>query len=440
MKLFIFLTMYGITISIHSEDISTKINQLLSSHPEILSLESELSAKKANTGHETTYPDPKIGIAFRNYPTRNYSFNDRSPDTPSMTGIEYSISQEIPFPGKLTLQGKTSKLNELEFANYVESKKNQFAFEYLSNQIRLGSAEKKVQMNDMIKKTLESQKVISSSSVITGNSNLSRGLKWQIEVTLSKEKEIEYIRDKKNAIASLTYFKSEKNNPILSEDEFQNFLNQKNAYIKSIKKNYKGRLMDNPNYKLASVAVERAKNESKIASLMHAPDTEIFFAYMKRRNQIVTVDNGPLNYQIMDNTEYRGDLFTVGMNVRVPVWSFFSNSDLKNRSSEATKSKSYELEKNLLFLESSFEKLLVTYESLESQISLHTKNLIPELERSLSALSSGYSSGKIDLLEVLLTKIEIQKAHLSQLELEERRDLTLLMLLELTNSIYAKGD
>lgn len=434
-KLFLIL-LFQLTTVIYSEDLEVVINDLINTHPEIQSLQSELKSKAANANHETTYPDPKIGIAFRNYPTRSYSLNDRAYDTPSMTGIEYSISQEIPFPGRLTLQGKASKLNEIEFSHFSKSRKNQFVLEYISSLVRLKSSERKILLNDLIRKTLESQKTISSSTYATGNSALSKTLKLQVEATRSQEREIEFIRDKKDALASLEYFKTENSDlNRISQTDTGKFLSEKTNLIKREKQNLKQRLLENPNYKLSSVAIERSKNESKLSSLLHAPDTEVFFAYMKRRNQIITVDNGPLNYQIMDNTEYRGDLFSFGVNVRVPVWSFFSNHDLKERSTENTKSKTFELERNKLFLESNFDKLIATLESIDSQLELYEKRLIPELNKSLSALSSQYGTGKIDLIEVLSAKLELQNSYISEEELLEKKKLTTLLILELTDSL-----
>ncbi|MBP7281148.1 MAG: TolC family protein [Leptospiraceae bacterium] len=436
MNRILIILIFHLTMVIHSQEMDTQLENLISAHPEIQSLNAELNSKRANAGHETTYPDPKIGVAFRNYPTRSYSFNDRAYDTPSMTGIEYSISQEIPFPGRLTLQGKVSKLNEMEFLHFSRSRKNQFLLEYLTQLIRLKTTERKILLNSLIRKTLESQKVISSSTFATGNSALSKTLKLQVEVTRSEERGIEYDRDKKTSLASLEYFKTESSNlsKILEADTGK-YLSEKANFIKLNKENLKQNLVENPNYKLASVAIERAKNESKLSSLLHAPDTEIFFAYMRRRNQIVTVDNGPLNYQIMDNTEYRGDLFSVGMNVRVPVWSFFSSHELKERSNENTRSKAFELEKNKLFLESNFDKLISTLESLDLQIELYQKRLIPELNKSLSALSSQYASGKLDLIEVLSTKVELQNAYITEEELLEKKKITTLLILELTDNL-----
>ncbi len=433
---FILLLLFFISKTGSANTLEDILRTLVNTHPEIQSLNSELNSKRGNVGHETTYPDPKIGIAFRNYPTRSYIPNDRAYDTPSMTGIEYSISQEIPFPGRLTLQGKAGKLMEMEFLHFSKSRKNQFLLEYLSQLVRWKSAEKKIILNDLIRKTLESQKTISASTFATGNSALSKTLKLQVEGTFSQEREIELTRDKKNAIASLEYFKTDSSNLAkILEADTSKYLTEKLAFIKSEKQNLKLNLIENPNYKLASVAIERAKNESKLSSILHAPDTEIFFAYMKRRNQIVTVDNGPLDYRIMDNTVYRGNLFSFGVNVRVPVWSFLSSHDLKERSQENTKSKAFELERNKLFLESTFDKLFVTLESLESQIELYQKKLLPELNKSLSALSSQYGSGKIDLIEVLGLKIELQKAYISETELLEKKAITTLLILDLTDNL-----
>lgn len=114
---------------------------------------------------------------------------------------------------------------------------------------------------------------------------------------------------------------------------------------------------------------------------------------------------------------------------------FFSAHDLAERSNENTKSKSFELEKNKLFLESNFDKLLLTFESLESQIELYENKLIPELNKSLSASSAGYASGSSNLIEALASKIDLLKAYVMLEEVKEKKDLTVILILELTDSL-----
>ncbi|EOQ95980.1 hypothetical protein LEP1GSC195_2419 [Leptospira wolbachii serovar Codice str. CDC] len=88
-----------------SESMESKIQMLLGSHPELLVKYLESKEKHHRSEHADVYPDPKFGFAYRSYPYRGDVTRERSrPDTPGMTGNEYSISQEIPFPGKLDLE------------------------------------------------------------------------------------------------------------------------------------------------------------------------------------------------------------------------------------------------------------------------------------------------------------------------------------------------
>ena len=67
------ILLFLLTVVIYPQEVDIQLENLISLHPEIKSLDAELNSKRANAGHETTYPDPKIGVAFRNYPTRSYT-------------------------------------------------------------------------------------------------------------------------------------------------------------------------------------------------------------------------------------------------------------------------------------------------------------------------------------------------------------------------------
>ncbi|HMV43881.1 MAG TPA: hypothetical protein PKD50_15185 [Leptospiraceae bacterium] len=77
----------------------------------------------------------------------------------------------------------------------------------------------------------------------------------------------------------------------------------------------------------------------------------------------------------------------------------------------------------------------MTLDSIDLQIDLYEKRIIPELNKSLSALSSQYGTGKVDLIEVLNSKIELQRAFITEEELQEKKKITTLLLLELTDHL-----
>jgi hypothetical protein len=64
MNRLVIIFLFQLTTSIYAEELDIILDSLINTHPEIVSLNSELNSKRANAGHETTYPDPKIGIAL----------------------------------------------------------------------------------------------------------------------------------------------------------------------------------------------------------------------------------------------------------------------------------------------------------------------------------------------------------------------------------------
>lgn len=430
-----FILFFVSIFSIYSEETSSKnfFNSVLK-HPEIQALESYQKSLKGNSVHEETYPDPKVGIAFRNYPVRSYSFNDKPLDTPSMTGIEYSVSQEIPYPGKLGLKGKLGKLGEKESGYYLQSNKNKFLLEFLNTLISKQTLQRKLEILKDIKLNLESQKKIQSASSTSGSGNLAKSLKTQSAINSIYDKELETQREIKNLDASIQYYSKSLEKSDLNQFSLNSFLRKSESNITQSIDDKKQRLIENPNYKLLLASVDKSKTEQELSDIEHAPEAEIFFAYMRRRNQDFQIDRGPLNYQIMDTTEYRGDLFSVGVNMKIPVWSFLTKKGLHERSSENTKSKNFDLEKIKLSLEADLEKLLNTINGINEQLELHNKRIIPDLEKAISAESSLYSTGKIEFSEILSTKNDLLIIHLTAEDLLEKKYKAVLSILELTDS------
>jgi D-ribose pyranose/furanose isomerase RbsD len=92
----------------------------LENHPKIQSQTMNLAYKLEEYRYKKTYyPDPRFGIMWSTVPyNKKLKFEfDKSP----MSGIEYSLIQPIPTPGKLTLESKiTEKEIELERIKLAE--------------------------------------------------------------------------------------------------------------------------------------------------------------------------------------------------------------------------------------------------------------------------------------------------------------------------------
>lgn len=174
-------------------DLEAILDTLATEHPEAKALLGSANAHKAHADASGILPDPKVGFAYRNYPTKyGYALNDRELNTPTMTGTEVSIAQEFPFPGKLGLETKV--------AHFVHSQANhiyQEGINYLASDmlLQLNKSRRvfdKIEINDRIIDLLNAQKSIVDGYYSSGTAPQTQVLKASIAKTEAMTRNIEY--------------------------------------------------------------------------------------------------------------------------------------------------------------------------------------------------------------------------------------------------------
>lgn len=102
--------------SLHLDDL---IAEALQNNPEIQAAERMVDAKRAVAPQARTLPDPVVSGGWTGNLVPPFSIQTRDPSSARMLGF----SQEIPFPGKLALQGRiASKEADAEWWNYERTK------------------------------------------------------------------------------------------------------------------------------------------------------------------------------------------------------------------------------------------------------------------------------------------------------------------------------
>ncbi|GBF37625.1 TolC family protein [Leptospira johnsonii] len=420
----------------HLEEI---LDVIVKEHPESKSLAGLSQAHKSHSEATGILPDPKIGVAFRNYPTRGgYSTSDRALDTPTMTGVELSVSQEFPFPGKLSTEKRISKLMQTE-ANFAYiSGVNRILGDFFSRLNKYKYSEKKKAINERILTLLGAQKSISENSYSYGENTLSGVLKATIAKTEAVEKETEYNTQLKDLKSQLEYYQI--SDKITFSDlysiDVDSFLENKNEELETLVTAQTSLIEDSPEYKIQMEEEKRLKEQAKLTKYSLAPQTEVFFSYMKRRSQTFALDQGPLNYGIMDTTEYRGDLFSFGVNMRVPVWSALKWNSITGETEHLAEVGKDSVEKTRVQMLSELNRNLAYIKGVSNQIRLVEKRLIPELEKSVRAGSFQYTSGKVNVQDTLLAQTEILNTKIRLEDLKERKNESILNTLKLLSFIY----
>lgn len=441
---FIIIFSFSLSAKAEKKDLEEILGILATEHPESKSLAGLSQAHKSHSEAAGILPDPKIGFAYRNYPTRNgYSLNgDRALDTPTMTGLELSISQEFPFPGKLGTEKRISKLMQNEASFAYTSGVNRILGEFFSKLNRYQHSEKKKAINDKILVVLGAQKSISESSYAYGGNTLSGVLKSAVAKTEAAEKETEYSTQLKDLKSQLEYYQISNKLSFqeIRELELDSFLDKKFEELENLVGSETKLVEESPEYKIQTEEEKRLREQAKLAKYSLAPQTEVFFSYMKRRSQTYALDQGPLNYGLMDSTEYRGDLFSLGMNMRVPFWSAFKWNSITGESEHLAEVGKDSVEKTRIQMLSELNRSLSLAKGTMDQIRLVEKRLIPELERSARAGSYQYAAGKSTVQDSLLAQTEILNAKIRLEDLKERKNESVLNALKLLSLIYKENE
>ncbi|MGV3666589.1 MAG: transporter, partial [Leptospira bouyouniensis] len=304
-----------------------KINEILKTHPEVSLKFLEAKEKEFRSKHADVYPDPKIGFSYRSYPYRSGLNTDRvRPDTPSMTGKEYSLSQEIPFPGKLELEKRILLSDsELDYWTGIWIQ-NEFLKSFFELVLSIGAIERELSDLEKLKQQLHTKVKMESSQYITNQFKISNVLKTNNAIEKIKDKIIEkniVLREQKQ---SLEFFVNHSASFPIKEEEIIEYLSKKEKFIEQ--ELTQESISQFPIIQYAEVNQAKAIQESKKDEILHFPDFEVFVSYMERRRKPFLLDSGPLNVAIMDNPEYAGDLWSAGVTVRLPVWSLSKIDEL----------------------------------------------------------------------------------------------------------------
>jgi outer membrane protein, heavy metal efflux system len=424
----ILLLLTGLLQAKDNNEFNNQIRNLLVSHPEIQGYLSKFRSKKFDENHSDVYPDPKFGIAYRNYPyNKKLIRKDSNADTPSMTGMEYTVSQEIPFPGKLDLirKNKKNEIQEIDTENSL--KVSNFIENYLTLKIQYFLNQKRLNHYRSLKEILISLSKIKSASYIAGKSDLSSSNQYNIDAIVmdQKIKEAEY--NISSIEASIEYYETTKELKDFLIKEYIIFLDLESKKFNKIQSDDY-----HPILKLAEIFQQKSLIEKKQANIEHFPDSEVFVSYLKRKNIQYVFDGGYIgDYSIMDTTEFRGDLFSFGITMKIPVWSNVKNHSLSKRSSENLKGSEFNYNRTKLWLYTERKKNLALYQGLKDRYKLLSEDHIKILDKSLSSLKANYQSGKGNFESLGKLKIEYYKTLLEQEDIAEKKYLVLINLCSL---------
>ncbi len=378
-KVFIYILIFSLTLSdfyplfAQELSLSSLIEEALKNNPEILSARKTWEASQARVPQSKSLDNPTVGISFEKIPKGTLKLNKTMPEDRML-----SISQTLPFFGKLSTKGKIAliesqmiaseyKLKELEIINEVKNAYNELYIHH-----------KNAELHEESIRLLKDISRIAESRYAVGEVEQEEVLKIHLEIArLSNEIENhnKIIQAKEAMINSILNrdIKGALGEPTIKEDI---------SFNKDIDTLYKLTLENQPELAIFNYAIERNKYSKQLAELEFLPD---FMPQLTLRNLF----SGGFG------------LWDFMLALSVPFWFWTKQRyGLKEAINNLESAQAaYQAMKNKMLFET--KDLFTKLEIARNRIRLYRENLIPIAKQSIEASLAGFKSGKSDFMMLL---------------------------------------
>lgn len=352
--------------------------EVLEANPQVKSFYLQFESGRAAITAAGSLPQPQIGFAY---------FGEAVQTKVGPQERKYSFSQAIPFPTKLALKGKiAAKAADEEYAKYVLTVRDAIQqakmalFDYYFSGTTLASfrEEKTIleQMASVVRRRYESSPEGSQADIV----------KINLEIT-SLEAQIISIQAQENtARAALNRLLARPSGAALNiPPEWKPF---KTALASSEAQIREEALRESPLVLLDRLGVEKQNFKLSLAKNEYIPDFGVMSEYIQIGNGTTMLANDGK------------DAWVIGVNVRVPLWFWRIQSEIKAQQYKLDAVKSALKDKEN-FVSYKINDIYFKLKSLWQLIDLYENILYPQARQNFSVSRRAYEQGSGDFLNWL---------------------------------------
>jgi cobalt-zinc-cadmium efflux system outer membrane protein len=351
------------------------VKEALENNPLVRAAHQEWQAALERVPQAKSLPDPMVSysrfgssIETRLGPQRN----------------KISLSQSIPFFGKLSLKGRVAErgasvleeqYNRARAEVILEVKVSYYTLYWLDNVIQISQEEKEV---------LKRLARIAQKKYETGQANQQDVLKAQLEMSKVEDKILSLNQARKAAASEL--------NALLdrSPDSPVGMAKEPEIYLfgEDVETLYQLAEEERPEMRKARRIIEMNEESLRLAKKNYYPDFKIMFDY-------VDIGGGTTG-QIEDGR----DSWMGSIGINIPIWRGKLHAAEAEAALQlkASQERYTEVKNETL---SRVSSLHFEAETAEDQISLYKYSLLPQAEQAFKASEVSYLAGKVDFLNLL---------------------------------------
>jgi len=369
--------MTGFTRELPEEKIvlSEIIKEALRENPHVQAAQREWKAALERIPQAKSLPDPML----------RYSHFGQSIETrlgPQRNKV--SLSQKLPFFGKLSLKGEIARSSALSLEEEYSAVKADVVLKVKHIFFSLYWFDKALKIAQEEKDVLQRLTRIAQKKYETGQANQQDVLKAQLEVSKISDKILTLKQGRKTLASQLNSLLNKPADAPVGEveefqvPEFQTKLSELSQWAKE----------NRPELKKVRRLIEKNEKSLKLAKKNYFPDFELMLDY-------IDIGGGTTTNPKDGRNAWMG---SIGVNI--PLWrnKLRAAEAEEGIKLEAARARYRDMENDTL---SRVNELFFEVKTAEEQIKLYKYSLLPQAEQSFKASEMAYLTGKVDFLNLL---------------------------------------
>ena len=373
------------------------VAEALEQNPEIKGMRRGFDMMRARVPQAKALPEPMLSYGYAGNAAFVPPFDIQKGDPASARML--SFTQEVPYPGKLTIKGKMANVEaEAEWWNYEQVRLNVVA-EVKDAYYDLFYLHKAIETVTKNKELVEKFARIAEAGYSVGKGVQQDVLKAQVEISKLTDQLTLLDQRKQTAearINSLLYREPE--TPVGRPEEIR-----PREFTHSLAELNEAAMANNPMLKAQRRRIDREQYGVELARKDFYPDFTVGLTYFNRPGM--------------------PEMYGVNVGVKIPLYFWQKQRPAVTEATASARAERERLENatSLLFFRVKDRYLAVT--TAQRLLKLYGTTIIPQSSLSLESAIAGYEVGKVDfltLLDNLVTLLNYELGYYEQLSNQEK--------------------
>ncbi len=351
-------------------------------------IQARAEAMSAIPSQEGSLPDPMISFGALNLPSDSFNVSQEP-----MTQLQFSINQQIPYPGKLALKESAARRMADAADSSVEEMRLKLNQDVKTLWWQLFFLDRSLDVININKTLLRQFIEIAQTKYKVGQGLQQDVLLAQLELSKLIDHTIQLTSSRKQRSAQLNALLNQPSNlaiqlPILSEIDIAlpTLISTESVFYLAEQ--------HRPALTQQRLIIDAATDRQKLAERDLLPDFNVGAAYGFRNG-----DNA--------NGSDRANLMSFKVGINLPLFAEHKQKMAISQRHSEVKQQQFALQDRWISIQADITSTIAEYDQAKEQVLLFKTGIIPQANQTVASMLAGYQVNKVDFLNLVRAQITL---------------------------------